>query len=79
MQEHYEQWNRKAPLGLICIGAGLSLVTHAAALKNRGQSFWVWGVLGTIGLVIANSGIALFGDSVKHRALYEAAMERLKS
>lgn len=77
IHHHYEQWNRNAPLGLICIGAGLSLVTHAAALKNQGRSFWRWGLLGTIGLVIVNSGVAIFGDSIKHRALYELKMDRL--
>lgn len=77
LQEHYERWNRMAPLGLILIGAGLSLVTHAAGIKGRGGRLTSWGGLGTVGLIVFNSGIAVFGDAVKNRMLYERALEEL--
>jgi hypothetical protein len=47
----------------------VSLVGQATLLKGRGERGWV--ALGTLGLCTLNAGVAIFGEAVKHRALYE--------
>jgi hypothetical protein len=71
MDQHYQEWNESAPRGLLLIGFGVSLVAHAAGLKQSRKPAWQWILLGTLGLIVLNSGVAVFGESVKHRALYE--------
>jgi hypothetical protein len=56
-------------LGLGTIGLGVSIIGQATLLKGRGEGGWV--ALGTIGLCTLNAGVAIFGEAVKHRALYE--------
>ncbi len=74
MTEHYDAWQKLAPRGLVVIGAGLSIVLEAAGLKVKGAAFWRWFTLGTLGLAVFNWGIAIFGEAVKHRALYEVEL-----
>ena len=69
MQEHYDKWKIMAPLGLMMIGLGFSLAGHGTNLKGQKKPGWV--LFGTLGLLILNAGISVFGDSVKHRVLYE--------
>ncbi len=71
MDHHYQEWNENAPRGLLLIGFGVSLVAHASNVKQSGKSGLTWIVLGTLGLIVLNAGVAIFGESVKHRALYE--------
>lgn len=75
MNEHYDQWNRLSPLGLLIIGLGISLTGDAIMRKTQGKG---WFLRGTLGLVLTNAGIAVFGEAVKHRALYEARLEQLR-
>ena len=77
MNEHYEQWNRYSPLGLLLIGFGASLIGYATTLRGRGNNFWGWFIYGTFGLVVLNAGVSVFGDAIKHRALYEMQLEQL--
>ena len=77
MNEHYEQWSRLSVLGLLLVGTGASIVGHAACLKGTRKGFFGWFFLGTLGLIVLNAGVALFGDAVKHRALYEIQLEQL--
>ena len=56
-----------APAGLTLIGAGFSLAGEATLLKGASADSWQWIALGTAGLVLLNSGIAVFGDAVKRR------------
>jgi hypothetical protein len=77
MSEHFEKWGQYAVLGLILLGGGLALTLHAAEAKADKQGFWAWFIKGTLGLSLFNSGVALFGEAVKHRALYDAEHERL--
>ncbi|MCU0490957.1 MAG: hypothetical protein MUD01_05195 [Chloroflexaceae bacterium] len=72
MNDHYSAWQRLAPLGLLLIGTGVSIVGEATLRKGRGEG---WVVLGTVGLCVLNAGVAVFGDAVKQRALYELRME----
>ena len=72
MQRLYDKWLFFAPLGLILIGLGTSVTQDAATRKAAGRS-WFW--RGTLGLCVLNAGIAIFGDAVKDRALYEWRMQ----
>ena len=67
---HYLQWAKKAPLGLLLVGLGLSVTGHAISQKNLGKPWFWWG---TIGLVIVNSRISVVGDAVRHRTLMDLA------
>lgn len=68
---HHKTWRLLAPLGLGVIGLGASLLGHSIGLKVGGASFWSWFLWGTLSLVVLNSGVALFGEAVKHRTLFE--------
>ena len=69
--EHYRKWKQLAPLGLVGVGFGASLVGQSTILKSENQSGWGWVLAGTVSLAVLNAGLCLFGDAVKHRALYE--------
>jgi len=69
--EHYQKWKRLAPLGLATVGFGASLIGQSTILKSKTVSTWKWVALGTVSLAVLNAGLCLFGDAVKHRALYE--------
>lgn len=77
MNEHYEQWSRLSGLGMLLIGAGASIVGHAAWVKGSKKGFFRWFFLGTFGLILLNAGLAMFGDAVKHRTLYEVQLDQL--
>jgi len=66
--DHYRRWRLLAPLGLLAVGAGLSVVGEATLRKHRGDRWMLWG---TAGLVLTNAGLAMLGDGVKHRALFD--------
>jgi len=69
--EHYQTWKRLAPLGLVTVGFGASLIGQSTILKAKDCSPWKWVALGTVSLAVFNAGLCMFGDAVKHRALYE--------
>ncbi len=69
--EHYQKWKRLAPLGLVTVGFGASLIGQSTILKSKNRSTWKWVALGTVSLAVFNAGLCIFGDAVKHRALYE--------
>ncbi len=73
--EHYQKWKSLAPLGLVAVGFGASLIGQSTILKSKGRSTWKWVALGTVSLAVLNAGLCLFGDAVKHRALYEWSEE----
>ena len=73
--EHYRKWKSLAPLGLVTVGLGASLVGQSTILKSKRTSTWKWVALGTVSLAVLNAGLCLFGDAVKHRALYEYSEE----
>lgn len=75
MNEHYERWNRLAPIGLLLTGLGLSITGRATLAKGKGTG-WVLG--GTLGLIVFNAGLAIFGEAVKARALYEMHLEQFR-
>jgi hypothetical protein len=75
MNEHYQKWDELAPRGLTLIGLGLSIVGMAIINKSKGKS---WFIGGTVGLIIVNAGVAIFGEAVKHRTLYEMQLEQIE-
>lgn len=70
-QQHLKKWRWMAPLGLIGIGFGASLLGEAILLKGSGATLWQWFAAGTVSLVVLNAGLCVFGDAIKHRILFE--------
>ena len=64
MKSKIKSWLWQAPIGLVLVGAGLSMSIDAGANKASGQS-WFW--YGTLALIIFNSGLCVFGDAVVKR------------
>lgn len=74
MDHHYRQWSELAPRGLLMIGAGISMIGHATILKARRKRGLGWILFGSIGLSVFSAGLSIFGESVKHRTLYESKL-----
>jgi hypothetical protein len=73
---YYQKWKWLAPLGLMLIGLGFCLSGQAILLKGSTGPTWEWVALGTVGLVVFNAGISVFGDAVKRRLWWEIKLER---
>lgn len=73
---YYRNWKWMAPVGLMLIGFGFSLSGQAIILKGGDGPLWEWVALGTVGLVVFNAGISVFGDAVKRRMWWEIKLER---
>ena len=71
MHPHKKQWLLQAPAGLALFGFGLCLLTEAGATKYGGADWTVWVPYGTAALVVVNSGLCIFGNSILHRVRYE--------
>jgi predicted kinase len=66
-------WKVLAPAGLLAVGAGVSVVSDAAGRRGRRAPALQWFAEGTVGLVLLNGGLSLFGEAVKRRALHDVA------
>jgi hypothetical protein len=75
MNKHYKNWLIQAPLGLAIIGFGACLIAEAAMVKYSGGS-WFW--YGTLALVVFNSGLCIFGNSILHRVRFERETQNEK-
>ena len=75
LNEQYEKWNRFRPLGFLIIGLGLSLTAHAIESKAKGRA---WFIKSIVGLIVFNAGVAVFGEAIKARTLYEWELNKLK-
>lgn len=75
MDEFYSNWNKQSPIGLLLVGLGISLIGQATLDKENGRG-WFW--KGTVGLIFFNAGLAVFGDAIKNRALYENELNKLR-
>lgn len=60
MKAHIE-WLVFSIGGLVLVGAGISIVGDAIARRIAGDP-WFW--VGTVGLVVLNSGLSCFGRGV---------------
>ena len=56
------KWLLYAVSGLVMFGFGLSHLGEAIILKYTASPHWV--LLGTIALIVTNSGLCLFGQAV---------------
>lgn len=72
----YRRWLIQAPLGLILVGAGASMIAWASVLKYDHSPLWEWVGAGTAALVVFNAGLCVFGDAILHRVRYETYTER---
>lgn len=68
---HLTTWRIFSPLGLALVGFGASLLGYSIELKTTGANELVWFIWGTVSLIVLNAGLAVFGDAIKHRVLYE--------
>ena len=68
---HLRTWKRYAPLGLLTVGFGASLLGESIIMKGSGAKTWKWFAAGTASLACLNAGLCLFGEAVKHRALHD--------
>ena len=69
---HYTNWLWKAPLGLAITGFGLSLLGNAILARSKGRHPAAWFSLGTIALLVCGSGLSVFADAAKDRAVSDA-------
>lgn len=60
-----------APVGLSLIGAGFCVAAEGAIQKFADAPTWEWVIWGTVGLVVMNTGVVLFGEAVKCATLAE--------
>jgi hypothetical protein len=67
-------WKILAPAGLLAVGTGISVVSDAAGRRGRRAPALQWFAEGTLGLVLLNGGLSLFGEAVKRRALHDVAV-----
>jgi hypothetical protein len=74
--QHRQKWQRFSPLGLALVGAGASMLGHSIELKTTGAALLVWFIWGTLSLIVLNAGLAVFGEAIKHRVLFELQGER---
>lgn len=75
-EKYYRRWLLRAPVGLVLIGFGACLIAEAAMDKYDGAPTWQWVAYGTLALVVFNSGLSIFGDSILQRTRYERAKEK---
>lgn len=61
------KWLILAPLSLLLIGAGLSVLSEAGWAKHTGAPARQWISWGTYGLILVNGGLSLFGQAVRFR------------
>ena len=59
-----KNWLLQAPLGLVLVGAGLSMAIDAGTCKAYGQP-WFWH--GSFALVVFNAGLCVFGGAIIKR------------
>lgn len=71
--KHRKKWLTLAPLGLVLIGFGLSMVADAAIYRLNGAPTINWIAYGTIALVVFNSGLSVFGRSILEKVRSERA------
>ena len=64
MKQKIKTWLWQAPLGLVLVGAGLSMAIDAGTCKAYGQP-WFW--YGSFAIVVFNAGLCVFGGAVIKR------------
>lgn len=75
----YKRWQIFAPTGLMLTGMGLCLFGTASHMMHSGETFLRWFTAGTISLVTFNSGLALFGEAVRCRTLFDLRKKKRRA
>lgn len=57
-------WLVYSILGLVLVGAGVSIVGEAIIIKGGGAATRDWFLLGAAGLIVLNSGLSFFGQGI---------------
>ena len=70
----FVNWLIFSVIGLLLLGAGLSVFGEAVILKSGGAGFGKWFAWGTVSLIIFNTGISFVGRAVGYRV----RLDRLK-
>ncbi|HKK39048.1 MAG TPA: hypothetical protein VJ949_06505 [Cryomorphaceae bacterium] len=69
--KHKKRWLIFAPLGLVLIGAGLSIAVDAGIYRMNGAETLNWVLYGTGALIVFNSGVSFFGQAVIEKIKYD--------
>lgn len=70
-----QKWWLLSILGLLLVGAGLSIFGEALRLKMIPEAnFTSWFWIGTLSLILINSGLSIFGRAI----VYRVQMENIK-
>jgi len=75
-KKYYKKWLFTAPLGLVLVGAGLSLIGDAVTYRSSGAPFWHWFGYGTLALSVFNAGLSVFGQAIIYRIRYEFQQQK---
>lgn len=78
MNKHYQQWDELMPRALMLIMAGMGVLGQAIVVKSKDKGFMRWFFFGVIGLGLLNAGLSIFGESIKHRTLYELDVKAMR-
>ncbi len=62
--EHKKRWLIFAPLGLVLVGAGLSMAIDAGFYRMNGAATINWILYGTGALIVFNTGLSFFGQGI---------------
>ena len=75
-KNYFIEWIWKAPMGLALVGFGACVVAEGSTAKAKSAPFSRWFSIGTLGLIILNTGLPFFGEAVKARTHYEWERDR---
>lgn len=76
MNKLKRSWLIFSASGLATVGFGLSLMGEALILKYEQAGFTKWFWMGTLALVVINTGMALFGKAVTLRVRLDRQKEQ---
>ncbi len=73
--QHKRNWLLQGGTGLALVGAGYCVAWEAGHAKHARPDTLGWVGKGTLGLVILNAGLSIFGNAILERVRYEAKTE----
>lgn len=76
MRSLRKRWLGSATVGLVLVGAGVSVIGEAVRLRIMEVDIWMWLGVGFAGLVLLNSGLSFFGQAVRWRIHMDMAREK---
>jgi len=70
-KNHKKRWIIFSPLGLVLIGAGLSMAIDAGFYRMSGAETIDWILYGTAALIVLNSGLSFFGQAIIEKVRHD--------